>query len=306
MRPQDLIQAFSRTNRIFDSKKRYGHIITFQRPEAFKEAVDNALRLYSNGGENDVTAPDWAEEKANFIQAWIDFQVKVEDVENYIITIDQATSPQLRRIAKAYQTFDKYLASIRVYSEYDEAAIYAETGLSDEKLETYLGIYQNILAELKSRAEDDGDDNLFDIHYELESVQVDEINYIQSLERTNPKLAEIIRNLWKEVQANPKDYQGQSITGVLDTMIEAIIDDHLKRFAREWYVGLDELRYYVQHYRKGAKKQSGESQLTKSQRYKDYKAETADALNPLSYKKHIKEAYTKLIEEVIEPLRVGR
>ncbi|MFQ9790387.1 MAG: hypothetical protein ACLRX9_02495 [Streptococcus salivarius] len=31
---------------------------------------------------------------------------------------------------------------IRVYSEYDEAAIYAETGLSDEKLETYLGIYQ--------------------------------------------------------------------------------------------------------------------------------------------------------------------
>ena len=30
------------------------------------------------------------------------------------------------------------------------------------------------------------------------------------------------------------------------------------------------------------------------------------ALNPLSYKKHIKEAYTKLIEEVIEPLRVGR
>ena len=338
MRPQDLIQAFSRTNRIFDSKKRYGHIITFQRPEAFKEAVDNALRLYSNGGENDVTAPAWDEEKANFIQAWIDFQVKVEDVENYVITIEQATSPQLRRIAKAYQTFDKYLASIRVYSEYDEAAIYAETGLSDEKLETYLGIYQNILAELKSRAEDDGDDNLFDIHYELESVQVDEINYayiltliqsmiqqeedspqalsdkdietvdnyIQSLERTNPKLAEIIRNLWKEVQANPKDYQGQPISDVLNTMIEAIIDDHLKRFAREWYVGLDELRYYVQHYRKGAKKQSGESQLTKSQRYKDYKAETADALNPLSYKKHIKEAYTKLIEEVIEPLRVGR
>ena len=67
-------------------------------------------------------------------------------------------------------------------------------------------------------------------------------------------------------------------------MIEALIDDHLKRFAREWYVGIDELRYYVQHYRKGAKKQSGESQLTKSQRYKDYKAETADALNPLSYK----------------------
>ena len=50
MRPQDLIQAFSRTNRIFDDKKRFGHIITFQCPQAFKEAVDNALKLYSNGG----------------------------------------------------------------------------------------------------------------------------------------------------------------------------------------------------------------------------------------------------------------
>lgn len=46
MQPQDLIQAFSRTNRIFDSSKTYGHIITFQKPLAFKEAVDNALKLY--------------------------------------------------------------------------------------------------------------------------------------------------------------------------------------------------------------------------------------------------------------------
>ena len=107
--------------------------------------MDNALKLYSNGGENDVTAPDWAEEKANFIQAWIDFQVKVEDVENYIITIEQATSPQLRRIAKAYQTFDKYLhLSVSIYSEYDGGSL-SETGLSDEKLETYLGILSKYL-----------------------------------------------------------------------------------------------------------------------------------------------------------------
>ena len=66
MRPQDLIQAFSRTNRIFDDKKHFGHIITFQRPQAFKEAVDNALKLYSNGGENEVLAPSWEEEKRNF------------------------------------------------------------------------------------------------------------------------------------------------------------------------------------------------------------------------------------------------
>ena len=183
----------------------------------------------------------------------------------------------------------------------------------------------------------DSEDEL-DIHYELESVQVDEINYayilmliqsmiqqeeneeqtlsdkdiatvdsyIESLNRTNPSLAEIIQNLWTQVQEEPERYRGQSITGVLDQMIESVIDSHIVSFAKRWYIGVDELRYYIQHYRKGAKKQAGESQLTKSQRYKDYKAEVADALNPLSYKKQIKEAYTQLIEEVIEPLRVGR
>ena len=338
MQPQDLIQAFSRTNRIFDSSKTYGHIITFQKPLAFKEAVDNALKLYSNGGENDVLAPSWEEEKRNFLKAWAEFKGQVTDFEEEGVALEQAPTAQLRKVAKAYQVFDKYQASIRVYSEYDKEEIYRETGLSDSQLEAYLGLYQNILAEIKSRDPEVGREDELDIHYELESVQVDEINYayilmliqsmiqqeendeqtlsdkdiatvdsyIESLNRTNPSLAEIIQNLWTQVQEEPERYRGQSITGVLDQMIESIIDSHIISFAKNWYIGADELRYYIQHYRKGAKKQAGESQLTKSQRYKDYKAEVADALNPLSYKKQIKEAYTQLIEEVIEPLRVGR
>ena len=338
MRPQDLIQAFSRTNRIFDDKKHFGHIITFQRPQAFKEAVDNALKLYSNGGENEVLAPSWEEEKRNFLKAWAEFKGQVTDFDEEGIALEQAPTAQLRKVAKAYQVFDKYQASIRVYSEYDKEEIYRETGLSDSQLEDYLGLYQNILAEIKSRDPEVDSQYELDIHYELESVQVDEINYayilmliqsmiqqeendeqalsdkdiatvdsyIESLNRTNPSLAEIIQNLWTQVQEEPERYRGQSITGVLDQMIESVIDSHIISFAKRWYIGADELRYYIQHYRKGAKKQAGESQLTKSQRYKDYKAEVADALNPLSYKKHIKEAYTQLIEEVIEPLRVGR
>ena len=244
----------------------------------------------------------------------------------------------MRKLAKTYQVFDKYLASIRVYKEYDEEEVYSQTGLDREKLERYLGLYRNVLAELKSRVEDDEDGEPLDIHYELESIQVDEINYayiltliqslieqgqsqeknlsaqdreavdnyIQSLEKTNPNLAQIITELWREVQEHPESYRGQSIANILDQMIETVIQQHIQVFSKRWYVGEDEFRYYVEHYRKGAKKQLGESQLTKSQRYQDYKVEVADALNPLLYKKQIKEAYTQLVEEVIEPLRVGR
>lgn len=338
MQPQDLIQAFSRTNRIFDSSKTYGHIITFQKPLAFKEAVDNALRLYSNGGENEVLAPSWKEEKRNFLRSCSDFKNLATDDYVNGLDFEQVSTPELRKLAKTYQAFDKYLASIRVYKEYDEEELYSQTGLDGEKLERYLGLYRNVLAELKSRVEDDDDGEPLDIHYELESIQVDEINYayiltliqslieqgqsqeknlsaqdreavdnyIQSLEKTNPNLAQIITELWREVQDYPESYRGQSIANILDQMIEAVIQQHIQVFSKRWYVGEDELRYYVEHYRKGAKKQLGESQLTKSQRYQDYKLEVADALNPLLYKKQIKEAYTQLVEEVIEPLRVGR
>ena len=338
MQPQDLIQAFSRTNRIFDSSKTYGHIITFQKPLAFKEAVDNALKLYSNGGENEVLAPSWEEEKRNFLRSCSDFQNLITDDPEDGLQIEQISTPELRKLAKTYQAFDKYLASIRVYKEYDEEELYSQTGLDGEKLERYLGLYRNVLAELKSRVEDDDDGEPLDIHYELESIQVDEINYayiltliqslieqgqsqeknlsvqdreavdnyIQSLEKTNPNLAQIITELWREVQEHPESYRGQSIANILDQMIEAVIQQHIQVFSKRWYVGEDELRYYVEHYRKGAKKQLGESQLTKSQRYQDYKIEVADALNPLLYKKQIKEACKQLVEEVIEPLRVGR
>lgn len=59
MGPHDLIQAFSRTNRIFDSDKKYGQIVTFQAPILFKEAVDNAVKLYSAGGTKDAIAAEW-------------------------------------------------------------------------------------------------------------------------------------------------------------------------------------------------------------------------------------------------------
>ncbi|NQM52302.1 type I restriction endonuclease subunit R, partial [Streptococcus suis] len=64
MKPQHIIQAFSRTNRLFDEGKKFGQVVSFQTPNKFKEKVDEALSLYSNGGEFAVLAPTWLEEKA--------------------------------------------------------------------------------------------------------------------------------------------------------------------------------------------------------------------------------------------------
>lgn len=69
MSPHDIIQTFSRSNRIFDKKKRYGQIVTFQSPKKFKKAVDDAIKLYSAGGTGEALARDWEEVEAAFVAA---------------------------------------------------------------------------------------------------------------------------------------------------------------------------------------------------------------------------------------------
>lgn len=67
--PHEIIQALSRTNRLFDERKKYRQIVTFQVPSAFKKAVDDALKLYSTENKGDVLASDWGETEAGFIAA---------------------------------------------------------------------------------------------------------------------------------------------------------------------------------------------------------------------------------------------
>ena len=51
LNPQNLIQAFSRTNRLLEPNKQFGQIVTFQSPDKYKEKINDALKLYSRGGE---------------------------------------------------------------------------------------------------------------------------------------------------------------------------------------------------------------------------------------------------------------
>ena len=66
MSPQDIIQAFSRTNRLFDANKQYGQIVTFQSPSDFKNAINYALKLYSRGGDGSPLAEEWEDVLQSF------------------------------------------------------------------------------------------------------------------------------------------------------------------------------------------------------------------------------------------------
>nr|WP_269719476.1 DEAD/DEAH box helicase family protein [Bacillus timonensis] len=55
---QGLIQAYSRTNRVFGSNKEFGTIINFQYPRITEEIVNQALKLYGSGGKSNKAIVD--------------------------------------------------------------------------------------------------------------------------------------------------------------------------------------------------------------------------------------------------------
>jgi type I restriction enzyme R subunit len=55
---QGLIQAYSRTNRVFGKNKEFGTIVNFQYPRLTKQIVETALKLYGSGGSSSKAIVD--------------------------------------------------------------------------------------------------------------------------------------------------------------------------------------------------------------------------------------------------------
>ena len=55
---QGLVQAYSRTNRLYGPEKEFGTIINYQFPALTEEAVNEALKLYGSGGTNSPAIVD--------------------------------------------------------------------------------------------------------------------------------------------------------------------------------------------------------------------------------------------------------
>ena len=190
MNSQNLIQAFSRTNRIFDKGKEWGQIVTFQYPNQYSEEIDKALTLYANGGTNGVLAPDWNMSRKRYVQARKKLD-KYVDNPQILATLINAPKKEQKEFIKAFQKYDQALAAIKTYDELDKqdklspAAQVNVDDIPPEIESTLEGTYQNIIDKLKAENKNDDDpvDLDLDEDYELESIHIKEVDerYIMSL-----------------------------------------------------------------------------------------------------------------------------
>ncbi|MDF9887872.1 type I restriction enzyme R subunit [Bacillus sp. LEw-kw-24] len=334
MKPQDLIQAFSRTNRLFNKAKKYGQIVTFQTPKIFEEKVKQALVLYSNGGENEVTAPTWEEAHQAFLTAIEELHEVAPVPES--IDIEGMEKAQLQKFAKAYQALDRTFANIQVYTKYSDEQLGTTYPIRLDEIEEYHGKYVNALEKLRKEKED-VDDIEINIEYELESVKTDEINYeyilqliqtflpktqekengelssqkmvveinqyISWLKKSNPNLAEIMGELWTKIQANPENYRDQYVSSLLEEMIQQTIDAFLDTFVQTWCVQKEELEFMVANYNPNHERQNGEAELKRTSDYNAYKEHASDPVTKLKYWKTVKNAFEDMMVQNILPLQ---
>ena len=332
MHPHDIIQAFSRTNRLFDKPKQAGQIVTFQSPHKFKKAVDEALILYSAGGQASVLAPDWETVHEEFKKAlaYVRITAKTPDV---IPTL--AKEGELR-FAKAFQEFDKIYSNLKAFTNYADNPP-DSYGITQEEYEDYAAHYKNIREKYKPTKPTGTIDVDIDIDFEYElkaysreKIDYDyifsliqtvvsatdeeraeqhyqnllaEINkYIEDLISTNPKLGALMRKLWENINNSPDEFKDKRVSHILADMRKETIDNVLLAFADEWCVTLEAISYAADRYEIGDAEIPGLNNLKKSADFDSYSA-THSGISKFKYHQAIKNALVDLLNEEVIPLR---
>lgn len=332
MGPHDLIQAFSRTNRIFDKNKAFGQIVTFQAPVLFKECVDNAVKLYSAGGTKESVLAEWNVVEPAFKKALSALRVSAEKPED----IASMSEKEKKIFVKIFQEFDTLFAQLKSFTNYDDSML-KDYGITEEEYNDYVGHYKNVVEELK-KDPPDGDepiDEIVDQEYELMAYsntkidyeyiisliqnivtpsdddenlspeerqkKIDEIkSFVEDLRKDNPKIADIMSTLVSEIENDEEKYKGQSILNVVENMRQDCIDRVITDFCDEWKTSKEDVMYVAENYRNGTI--INESAIKATSNYSEYKDSQDKALPKFKYYSKMMSELRKVLEEEIKPL----
>ena len=333
MGPHDLIQAFSRTNRIFDKNKVYGQIVTFQAPKLFKESVDNAVKLYSAGSTETALLAEWNEIEPAFRKSLGALRVAAESPAD----IPNMSKKEKAVFVKMFQNFDKLFAQLKSFTQYDDSMLEGY-GITEKEYEDYVGHYLNVKEELKDDREDpiggeelpeiDSDYELMaysqtkiDYEYIINLIQnivspaddsdnisseerrkkIEEVKqYIEELRNENPKVADIMSALVEEIEKDEHKYEGQSILHIVENMKEECIDEVVSDFCDLWFASKDDVMYAATHYRNGEIPNENAIKLTAD--FTGYKEVQEKKIPKFKYYTMLLSDLRKILNEEIEPL----
>lgn len=269
LRAHGLIQAFSRTNRILNSVKTYGNIVSFRDLE---KQTNDALALFGNKEARGVVLLKPYQE---YLDAYVD---KVNELADDFPLTEAIVGEDAQ---KAFiKLFGELLRLRNILTSFD--GFHNDDVLNDRDFQDYQSIYLNLYADLRTSTDADKESILDDIVFEIELIKQVEINvdYILMLveqylkAKGSPDDKEIKATIDRAVSASPslrnkKDLierfvESVSSTGRIDeawlAFIEARKQEELAQIIEEEGLNAEATRTFLKSaFRDGAVPRSGTS-----------------------------------------------
>ena len=235
-----LLQAFSRTNRVLNEKKRFGKIICFR---DLKSNVDTSIRLFSNSNNpEDIVRPPFEEVKKEYQQLTTDFLQKYPAPNS----IDLLQSEKDKKdFVLAFRDIIRKHAEIQIYEDYTDDA--DDLGMTEQQFNDYKSKYLDITVGFieppvasSMVAEDPvpyGDSQgLEDIDFCLELLHSDIINVAYILEliaNLNPYSNDYAERRKNIIDTMIKDAEMRSKAKLIDGFIQKNVDEDKDNFMAE-------------------------------------------------------------------------
>jgi type I restriction enzyme R subunit len=194
LRSHGLIQAYSRTNRILNSVKTYGNIVSFRDLE---QATNDALALFGNKDAKGIVL------LKPYAEYYGEYQKRITEL---VAGFPLGTAIIGEAAQKAFiKLFGSILRLKNILTAFDDFA--GNEILSEHDFQDYQGLYLNLYAEFRSTSEAEKESINDDVVFEIELIKQVEINvdYILMLveKYLKTKGTEIRASIERAINASP-------------------------------------------------------------------------------------------------------
>lgn len=243
-----LLQAFSRTNRVLNEKKRFGKIVCFR---DLKSKVDESIKLFSNSNNlEEIVRPPFEEVKKSYQELTTDF-LKHYPAPHYVDYLQSENDK--KHFVLAFRDIIKKHAEIQIYDEFEEDA--SDLGMTEQQFmdfrSKYLDIYDSFAitngdwqtdyqsqeeeSDMACEPETQQEDatGLKDIDFCLELLHSDIINVTYILELIadlNPYSEDYTERRKHIIDTMIKDAELRSKAKLIDGFIQKNVDEDRDNF----------------------------------------------------------------------------
>lgn len=217
-----LIQAFSRTNRIFNELKSQGNIVCFRN---LKDATDDAIRLFSSlDNKDDIIIPPYEDylEKFGLAYALLLSLASTVDSVN-----DLQTEEDEFAFVKAFRELMRIKNVLTSFTDFS----FDDLDMDAQEFEDYKSKYLDLYDKVHRHTEKEKVSILDDLDFELELIHRDEINVVYIV-----NLLKGLKDLPEPEQKKQKDHIINAMMSEVELrskreLIEKFINKHLPLIA---------------------------------------------------------------------------